>query len=104
MQLFRMSLAFQMAIATFFGIFIGLFFGDLCNVFSPYASAYIMLLKITTIPYLIVAIIHGVGQLGIDQAKQILKKGILFISLTWLVNICIIYGIKTLFPQPKIST
>ena len=56
MRLFKISLAFQMAIATVFGILFGLFLGDLCDVFA-YASAYIKLLKVTAIPYLIGAII-----------------------------------------------
>lgn len=90
-----------MAIATVLGILCGFFFGDLCDVFAPYASAYIMLLKITAVPYLIGAIIHGVGQLSINQSKQILKRGLLFISLAWIINILIIYGINALFPYPK---
>lgn len=90
-----------MAIATLLGIFCGLFFGDLCTVFSPYASAYIMLLKVTAVPYLVGAIIHGVGQLSGHQAKQILKKGALFISLAWGINILMIYGIDSLFPHPS---
>ena len=90
-----------MAIATVLGIVCGLFFGDLCEVFSPYASAYIMLLKVTAVPYLIGAIIHGVGQLSASQAKQIVKKGFFFISLAWAINIMMIYTIKYLFPQPS---
>jgi Na+/H+-dicarboxylate symporter/ABC-type amino acid transport substrate-binding protein len=101
MRLFKISLTWQMVIATLLGIFCGLFFGDLCNVFSSSASAYIMLLKITAVPYLIGAIIHGVGQLSSAQAKQILKKGALFISMAWAINILIIYGIDYLFPHPS---
>lgn len=96
-----MSLTLQMAIATVLGIICGLFFGDLCDVFAPYASAYIMLLKVTAVPYLIGAIIHGVGQLSSYQAKQILKRGLIFISIAWLINILVIYGITYLFPHPK---
>ena len=58
--LFRLSLTIQMIIATLLGIFIGLFLGELCHVFSPWENAYIMILKITTIPYLICAVMHGV--------------------------------------------
>ncbi len=101
MSLFKMSLTLQMAIATVLGILCGLFFGDLCNVFSPYASAYVMLLKVTAVPYLIGAIIHGVGQLSSYQAKQILKRGLIFISMAWAINILMIYGITYLFPHPK---
>lgn len=101
MRLLRMSLTLQMAIATVLGILCGLFLGDLCDVFSPYANAYIMLLKVTAVPYLIGAIIHGVGQLSVTQAKQILKRGVIFISLAWLINILIIYSINYLFPHPE---
>lgn len=90
-----------MAIATVLGIVCGLFFGDLCDVFGPYADAYIMILKITALPYLIVAIIHGVGQLSATQAKHILKKGVLFICLAWGINIAMIYSLHYLLPQPS---
>ena len=90
-----------MAIATVLGIFVGLFLGDICQFFSPWASAYIMILKITAVPYLIGAIMHGVGQLGISQGKNILKKGLLFIFLALVINIAVIYLINTTFPQGR---
>jgi Na+/H+-dicarboxylate symporter/ABC-type amino acid transport substrate-binding protein len=101
MRLFKISLTLQMALATVLGVLCGLFFGDLCDVFAPYAAAYILLLKVTAVPYLIGAIIHGVGQLSSTQAKQIVKKGILFISLAWAINILMSYAIKYLFPLPS---
>lgn len=101
MRLFKISLTLQMAVATVLGILCGLFFGDLCDVFAPYASAYILILKITAVPYLIGAIIHGVGQLSSNQAKQIVKKGVIFISLAWAINILMAYTIKYLFPRPS---
>jgi len=101
MRFFKISLALQMAIATVLGIICGLFLGDICAIFAPYGSAYIMLLKATAIPYLIVAIIHGIGQLSTFQAKSILKNGILFIGLTWLINISMVYLVYFAFPQPK---
>ena len=72
----------------------------MCSVFAPWADAYIMILKVTAIPYLIVAIVHGVGLLKSSQAKQILKKGLIFIGLAILINISIIYLIKWVFPKP----
>jgi Na+/H+-dicarboxylate symporter/ABC-type amino acid transport substrate-binding protein len=99
MKLFKISLTWQMAIATILGIICGLFFGDLCKVFSPWASAYIMLLKVTAVPYLIAAIMHGVGKLTTSQGKEILKKGLIFISLAWFINILTIYLISFSFPH-----
>ncbi len=101
MKLFKVSLGFQMALATCLGILFGLFFGDLCQVFSPYAAAYIMVLKVTAVPYLIGAIILGVGQLSASQGKMILKKGIFFILLAWTINISMIYATYLIFPQAK---
>lgn len=99
MSVFRTSLTLQMAIATVLGIVVGLFFGEMCVIFDPWASAYIMILKITTIPYLVGAIMHGVGQLSSTQAKEIMKKGIMFIGLAWGINIFMIYLTSFLFPH-----
>ncbi|MBX9922563.1 MAG: cation:dicarboxylase symporter family transporter [Rhabdochlamydiaceae bacterium] len=101
MKFFRISLALQMAIATVLGILCGLIFGDLCEALAPYGKAYIMILKVTAVPYLIGAIIHGVGQLSSSQAKMILKKGILFIGITLAINISMIYLTYYVYPQPK---
>jgi len=100
MRLFKISLTLQMAIATLLGILCGLFLGDLCDVFAPSADAYILLLKVTAVPYLASAIIHGVGQLSSTQARQIIKKGVIFISIAWAINILMIYVIHFLFPRP----
>ncbi len=94
-----MSLSLQMVIATLLGVFTGLFLGDVSAIFAPWAAAYIMVLKITTVPYLIVAIIHGVGQFSATQAKQILKKGLLFISSAWSINLLMIYLLYVTFPH-----
>jgi Na+/H+-dicarboxylate symporter/ABC-type amino acid transport substrate-binding protein len=88
-----------MIIATLLGIFVGLFLGDMCHVFAPWENAYIMILKITTIPYLICAVIHGIGRLATSSAKQILQKGLLFIGGIWVINICMIYMTVFLFPH-----
>lgn len=96
---FRLSLAMQMAIASALGIAVGLFFGDFCDVFAPWGSAYVMILKISTIPYLICAIIHGIGRLAGGTAKEILQKGLIFIGTAWLINIAIIYLTVFLFPK-----
>lgn len=98
-----MSFPLQMAVATLLGIFVGLFLGDHAGILAPYASAYIMILKVTAIPYLIVAIINGVGLLNRAQGIQILKKGSLFIGLALFVNISIIYLIRWSFPAAESS-
>ncbi len=96
---FKLSLGLQMVLATLFGIFCGLFFGESCSIFAPWSSAYIMILKVTAIPYLVCAIIQGVGQLTGSTAKEILKKGVLYIALAWMINLLLIYSVSLLFPR-----
>lgn len=90
-----------MLIAALAGIFLGIFLGDLCVVFTPWENAYIMILKITTIPYLICAVMHGIGRLDLSTAKNILKKGVIFISCMWAINIIMVYVTVFLFPKSK---
>lgn len=94
-----MSLALQMAVATALGLLLGVVLGDLCSVFAPWGSAYILVLKVTTIPYLICAIIHGLGRLVASSAKQILQKGLIFIGCAWAINIAMIYVTAFMFPR-----
>ncbi len=101
MKILRTSLSLQMVLATILGICCGLFFGDTLSFFKPWTDVYIMILKITILPYLIVAIIHGVGLLNISQAKEILKKGVFFIGLAWGINLLIIYLTYYSFPKVK---
>lgn len=96
---FGMSLSLQMGIATVCGIFFGLFLGEYCQVFGSWSNAYVMILKVTTIPYLICAVIHGIGRLPVITAKNILQKGLIFIGSTWTINILMIYFAVFLFPQ-----
>ncbi len=93
-----------MLIAAILGIFVGIFLGDLCSVFAPWENAYILILKITTVPYLICAVMHGIGRLGYATAKNILRKGLIFISCMWAINITSIYLTVYLFPTSRGAT
>jgi Na+/H+-dicarboxylate symporter/ABC-type amino acid transport substrate-binding protein len=101
MNRFFKSLPLQMLFATFLGIATGVIFGERCQVFARFGEAYIMLMKMTILPYLICAIIGGIGRFESTQAREILKKGILFIALTWFINIVMIYFTVFSFPKPK---
>lgn len=98
---FASSLTWQMAIATVLGILCGFLFGQRCAFLAPWSDAYISILKITIIPYLMFAIMHGVAQFTSTQAKTILKTGLLFFTIACLLNIGMIYFAKALLPTLK---
>ena len=94
----KLNLSLQMFIATFLGIGLGIFIGDYCSTFAPIAKAYIMVLKITAVPYLIVAIMRGIGQLLPEQSVNLLKKAIIVILGIWAINILMIFLTSSVFP------
>lgn len=97
----KLNLSLKMFLATFLGIGLGVLIGDHCNLFAPLTKAYIMILKITAVPYLIVAIMRGVGQLLPDQSLSLLKKGLSVILGMWLINILMVFLTSSVFPTAK---
>lgn len=97
----KLNLSLKMFIATFLGIGFGVILGDYCSAFAPLTKSYVMILKITAVPYLIVAIMRGVGQLLPDQSMSLLKKGISVVFGMWLINILMIFLTSSLFPVAK---
>lgn len=97
----KFNLSLKMFLATFLGIGVGVFLGDYCNIFAPITKSYIMILKITAVPYLIVAIMRGVGQLLPDQSISLFKKSIFIIFGMWAVNLLMIFLTGSLFPISK---
>jgi Na+/H+-dicarboxylate symporter len=65
------------------GILTGLFFGELAGGLDLFGEAYIRLLQMTVIPYIIVSLIGGLGRLNADIAKRIGIAGGLLILLIW---------------------
>ena len=65
------------------GIFAGLFFGELAGSLEIFGEAYIRLLQMTVLPYILVSLIGGLGRLDAGIAKRIGITGGLLILLIW---------------------
>lgn len=89
----------QILIGMLLGIFCGLFFGEKTIVFDGLGQAYIMLLKMTILPYLSVSLIHGVGSLTLPGWRLLLKKGLGFLLLFWAIITSSVYVLTLAFPQ-----
>ena len=57
------------------GIACGLFFGEMAAVFEPIGRAYIRLLQMAVIPYIMVSLVAGLGRLTPSQASRIAVWG-----------------------------
>jgi len=53
------------------GIAVGLFFGEPASMLQPLADIYIRLMQVTVLPYLVMSLVVGFGQLEARQARRL---------------------------------
>jgi Na+/H+-dicarboxylate symporter len=64
----RTSLSTRILLGLGLGVFTGLFFGEGAAALQPVADVYIRLMQMTVLPYLVMALIVGFGQLDANLA------------------------------------
>ena len=80
------------------GIATGLFLGEYAGVFKYVADAYVRLLQMTVLPYLIVSLIAGFGSLDTSKAGSLfLRVGILTLVL-WGLTLGLVFVMPLAFP------
>jgi len=70
-RLSRISLSARIVAGLALGVLTGLFFGEGAAVLQPLADVYIRLMQMTVLPYLLMALIIGFGQLEVGEARQL---------------------------------
>ena len=71
----KISLTKQILLAIAAGLASGFFFGDGCAVLAPFATAYINIMQVMVIPYMIISLVAGIGSLTNEQLLTIGIKG-----------------------------
>jgi Na+/H+-dicarboxylate symporter/ABC-type amino acid transport substrate-binding protein len=67
----QQSLSTQILIGLALGLAVGLFFGEPAGVLQPLADIYIRLIQMTVLPYLVVTLVVGLGELEPEQARRL---------------------------------
>ena len=94
----RLSLSVRIITGLALGIFTGLFFGEPAAVLQPVADIYIRLMQMTVLPYLVMSLIIGFGQLEADAAKRLAVRGSLLLLIVWVLSFAVIAAMPTAFP------
>ena len=94
----RFSLSTYILIGMFLGIACGLFFGEEVGFLEVAGNAFIKLLQMTILPYIIVSLVYGIGGLTYNQATDLAKKGGLLLLLFWGIAFAMILLIPLSFP------
>ena len=86
------------------GILAGLFFGELAAPLSVLADAFVGLLQMTVMPYIILALIGGIGKLNREQARLLVTRVSLIVIGLWMVGFYSIVLFGMSLPEQKTAS
>jgi Na+/H+-dicarboxylate symporter/ABC-type amino acid transport substrate-binding protein len=97
-KLKKLSFSTQVLIALCLGIFAGLFFGEKIAWINFIGMAFIKLLQVAIIPYIVLSLVTGLGSLSYEQSKEIAKKFIVILFALWGLGLITIFAMSLAFP------
>ena len=101
---YGISLSTQILIGLTLGIACGLFFGEKAGALKIVGQAYIGLLQMSILPYMVVSLIGGIGSLSYEKAKQLAKSGGIVLVASWVLAFVIIFLMPLAFPVMQAGT
>ena len=93
-----MSLSARILVGLGAGLLTGLFFGEPAAILQPAADAYIRLMQMTVLPYLITSLVVAFGQLEADEAKRLALRGGLLLLIVWAFTALVLVLMPLTFP------
>jgi Na+/H+-dicarboxylate symporter len=81
------------------GILCGLFFGEGAGSLAVFGDAYVRLLQMTVVPYVLVSLIGGLGRLDVQHARQIGAQGGGLILFLWAIAMLALMTLPMAYPD-----
>lgn len=97
-QIRHMSLSTQVLLALLLGVGIGLFFGERTAFLQDIGKAFVLLLQMTVLPYIVLSLITGLGNLNYGQVKMLTLRVGTFLVLSWGLAFVVILLMPLAFP------
>ncbi len=94
-----MSLSTKIFIGLFSGIAFGIFFGEIIQPIGIVGEAFIRLLQMSVLPFVMFSLITGVGRLTASEAFSLAKKCGGFLALLWVVAIIMVILTPMAYPN-----
>lgn len=102
-RLSKISLSSYILFSLILGILVGLFLGEMVRPLNFIGKAFIRLLQMAVLPYIVVSLIHGLGSLSRSDARLIATKGLKLILFIWTVGLLLIFVFPLAFPLVETS-
>jgi Na+/H+-dicarboxylate symporter/ABC-type amino acid transport substrate-binding protein len=94
-----MSLSAQIFLGLGLGIATGIFLGEITAPLKLVGGGFVQLLQMAVLPYIIIALISGLGKLKYSEAVRLsLRVGSLLV-LIWALTLAVVYLLPLSFPQ-----
>ena len=100
----RLSLSTRILIGLGLGILTGVFLGEFAKPLQVLSDAYIRLMQMTVVPYMAVAIIVGLGQLTLSQAKLLAARGLVILLISWAIAFVVLFLMPLSFPELRAAS
>jgi len=93
------SLSTQILIGLALGIFVGLFLGDRASPLAIVGKAYVSLIQMSILPYMVVSLMIGIGSLSYEKAAKLAISGGIILVISWFVAFAIVFLMPLSFPS-----
>jgi Na+/H+-dicarboxylate symporter len=93
------SLSTQILIGLTLGLLVGLFFGDKASVLAIVGKAYVGLIQMSILPYMVVSLMLGIGSLSYEKAGKLAITGGIVLVASWLLAFAIVFLVPLAFPS-----
>jgi Na+/H+-dicarboxylate symporter/ABC-type amino acid transport substrate-binding protein len=100
-SLFSLSLSTRVLLGLALGIICGLLFGEKVAFLSTVGEAFIMLLQMAALPYIMLSLSAGIGSLSFKEALSYGKKCGAILLLLWGLTLVIVAALSLSFPDWK---
>ena len=98
LRILNLSFSTQVFLALCTGIFTGLFFGEKVAWLNMVGMAFIKLLQVAIIPYIVLSLVTGLGSLSYEQSREIAKKFAIILLVLWGIGLMTIFAMSLAFP------
>src|SRR5580765_3506887 len=94
----RMSLSLKITIGLAAGVLTGLFLGERAAFLEFPAKAFVQLLQVTVMPYLVTSLITGIASGSSGQARHLFTRAGVIVLVLWALSLALVFVMPLALP------
>ena len=94
-----MELSTKCFLGMVLGVVAGVLFGSDVAILDPLARIFIILLKMTVLPYLVTSLLLGLGKLSAVEVGKLGKSAVCGVLATWVIGLATVFFLSLAFPD-----